>query len=51
MGSEASKIMENIKREELVGRLQKLYDANKLKEQDELTILDTIEYLGGKISW
>lgn len=35
----------------LVERLQSLYDDNKLSEKDEITILDTIAYLGGEISW
>lgn len=35
----------------LVNRLQKLYDDNSLSERDEIIILDTIEFLGGKLSW
>lgn len=35
----------------LVNRLQSLYDDNSLSEKDEITILDTIEFLGGETSW
>jgi hypothetical protein len=36
---------------DLINRLRELYDENSLKDKDEITILDTIEYLGGEISW
>lgn len=35
----------------IISRLQELYDDNKLSEKDEITILDTIEFLGGDVSW
>lgn len=38
-------------KKKLVDRLRKVYDNNKLSEKDEITILDTIEFLGGKINW
>mgnify|MGYP001597113947 CR=1 FL=1 len=40
-----------LNKEELVKRLQELYDDNSLSEKDELTILDTIEFLGGETKW
>lgn len=40
-----------MKKKELIERLRELYDENSLKDKDEITILDTIEYLGGEISW
>ena len=41
---------ELLKRDELIERLQKLYDDNSLSEKDEVTILDTIEFFGGEIN-
>ena len=35
----------------LIERLQELYDNNSLSEKDEVTILDTIKFLGGEINW
>jgi len=39
------------KAERLIFRLQELYDDNSLSDKDEDTILKTIEFLGGEISW
>lgn len=39
------------KKKDLIDRLQKLYDDNSLSDKDEITILDTIEFLGGEINW
>ena len=36
---------------EIIERLQILYDENSLSERDEITILDTLKFLGGEISW
>jgi len=36
---------------ELIARLRYLYDNNKLTDRDEITILDTIQFLGGEINW
>jgi hypothetical protein len=44
-------IKQKTKKLNLVDRLQKLYDDNSLSERDEIIILDTIEFLGGKLSW
>lgn len=33
-------------KKELIDRLRELYDNNKLNEKDEVTILDTLTYLG-----
>jgi hypothetical protein len=41
----------NIKKRELIDRLQELYDDNKLSDKDEDTVIKTIDYLGGKINW
>lgn len=35
-----------MKKEELINRLRDLYNDNKLSEKDEVTILDTLTYLG-----
>jgi len=39
------------KEKKLIERLRKTYDNNKLSEEDEITILDTIEFLGGDLNW
>jgi hypothetical protein len=38
-------------KERLIDGLQRVYDMNCLDEFDECTILDTIDYLGGEVSW
>jgi len=38
-------------KKKLIDRLRNVYDNNSLSEKDEVTILDTIEFLGGKINW
>lgn len=38
-------------KEKIVNKLQTLYDNNSLSEEDEITILDTIEFLGGEVCW
>ena len=38
-------------KKKLIDRLRNVYDNNKLSEKDEITILDTIEFLGGEINW
>jgi len=38
-------------KQNLVKGLQELYDDNSLSEKDEITVLDTIKYLGGSQNW
>jgi len=43
--------MNTMDKKQLIERLREVYDNNKLSEKDEITILDTIEFLGGAINW
>ena len=40
-----------VKKQKIIERLRELYDGNSLSEKDEVTILDTIKFLGGELSW
>lgn len=44
-------LLRKSEKKKLIDRLRTVYDNNKLSEKDEITILDTIEFLGGEINW
>ena len=44
-------LIRSTEKKKLIDRLRNVYDNNSLSEKDEVTILNTIEFLGGKINW